>query len=92
MKMGELLAKAIEDGFEYWDSDMRHMPPYLSTACAASVLNALERAGYVIVPREPTPEMRDAGFLLCEGDSAVEASDNCRTMYIAMLTALEKKA
>jgi hypothetical protein len=58
---------------------------------ADNILIALDTAGFVIVPKEPTPEMRDAGMMFIGGDiTTIEASQIAKDCYVAMLAAKDQ--
>ena len=59
-----------------------------------AALSALEVAGYVVVPREPTPEMLDAFIedaVKCDGLCDGLVIDNPRVGYAAMLSAAQQE-
>lgn len=55
-----LVSRVNDDDFGF--SSPSSCQAHLDQLCAAAVERALAEAGYVIVPREPTEAMLDAGF------------------------------
>lgn len=51
--------------------------------CTDNILAALDKAGYAVVPKEPTEAMMDAAF------TAFSNEDGIATAWSAMLTAKE---
>lgn len=68
-----------------WD-DLSETAQYAARACVLEALDALEKAGYVVVPREPT-ESQLAAFWSSDEHSG-PASDDA---YTAMIQAWEKE-
>jgi hypothetical protein len=63
MTMIERVARAINpDAFVDPKTPMRAYRRGVAKRQASAVLDAIEQAGFVIVPREPTRAMREAGY------------------------------
>jgi hypothetical protein len=55
---------------------------------AGRLVEILEAQGLAIVPIEPTPRMREAGDVYCDGETSIDASDNARSCWLAMIAAV----
>lgn len=84
---------AYEDGetlkFPSLDAATAHLRTRRHAARATAALRAIEAAGYVVVPREPTKEMVAAGYEMTPDETMSDDSDAIN-VWEAMIAAAPK--
>ena len=85
----ETLARALCNADDFDANNRDNIKRYRSDAAAA--LSAINAAGYVVVPREPTEAMKEAGFRIFKTkEEAYDGHDYVEVAYRAMIEASQK--